>query len=68
MMLGPSSVFSVVRRSSFLKKSSFNEQDCISAQYGYKQEDIVMLTDDARDARQQPTKTNIVCRAFICPT
>jgi hypothetical protein len=27
--------------------------------FGYKQEDIVMLTDDSRDARAMPTKGNI---------
>lgn len=31
-----------------------------TASYGYKEEDIVMLTDDARNARQIPTNRNIV--------
>lgn len=31
-----------------------------SAIYGYKEEDIVMLTDDARNPRQIPTNRNIV--------
>lgn len=29
--------------------------------YGYKAEDIVMLTDDSRDPRHMPTRENIVC-------
>jgi hypothetical protein len=33
-----------------------------SARYGYKQEDVVMLTDDATNARQVPTKENIVSK------
>jgi hypothetical protein len=28
--------------------------------FGYKSDDIVMLTDDAQNPRQQPTKDNIV--------
>lgn len=28
--------------------------------YGYKSEDIVMLTDDARNSRQIPTRANIL--------
>jgi hypothetical protein len=28
--------------------------------FGYREEDIVMLTDDAKNPRQQPTKDNIV--------
>ena len=30
------------------------------ANYGYKQDDIVMLTDDASNPRQIPTRDNIV--------
>lgn len=33
------------------------------AQFGYKQDDIVMLTDDARNPRQIPTRENIVSGA-----
>lgn len=29
-------------------------------QFGYRQEDIVMLTDDAQNPRQVPTKQNMV--------
>jgi len=35
-------------------------QRFLCAQYGYRSDDIVMLTDDARDARKQPTKANIL--------
>jgi hypothetical protein len=35
-------------------------QRFLCAQYGYKQEDMVMLTDDAKDSRKQPTKANII--------
>lgn len=31
-----------------------------TAKFGYKEEDIVMLTDDARNPRQLPTRDNIV--------
>jgi len=31
-----------------------------SAQFGYKKEDIVMLTDDATNPRMMPTRDNIV--------
>lgn len=30
------------------------------AQFGYKEDDMVILTDDARDPRQMPTQQNIV--------
>lgn len=32
-----------------------------SAIYGYKEDDIVMLTDDAKNPRQIPTARNMVC-------
>lgn len=32
----------------------------ISAKFGYNHDDVVMLTDDAPNPRQQPTKENIV--------
>jgi len=32
----------------------------LSARFGYKDEDIVMLTDDNRNPRQVPTRQNIV--------
>lgn len=32
----------------------------ISDKFGYKEDDIVMLTDDARNPRQLPTRDNIV--------
>lgn len=28
--------------------------------YGYKQEDIVMLTDDSQDERTMPTRANMI--------
>ena len=34
-----------------------------TATFGYKEEDIVMLTDDARDPRQIPTNKNMVSRS-----
>jgi metacaspase-1 len=34
------------------------------AAFGYNRNDIVMLTDDARNPRQVPTKENIVCHRF----
>lgn len=35
-------------------------------QFGYKTEDIVSLTDDARNPRQIPTRQNIVCCLSRC--
>jgi hypothetical protein len=32
----------------------------VTGYYGYKTEDIVMLTDDAQNPRQRPTRDNIV--------
>jgi len=37
-----------------------NVQRFICTMFGYKQEDIVMLTDDAQNPRQLPTKQNIL--------
>ncbi|KAJ7593222.1 peptidase C14, caspase domain-containing protein [Mycena floridula] len=37
-----------------------NIQRFLCSQFGYKQEDIVMLTDDARNPRQLPTRENIL--------
>jgi hypothetical protein len=37
-----------------------NIQNFIMSRFGYKNDDIVMLTDDARHPRQMPTKDNIV--------
>jgi hypothetical protein len=37
-----------------------------AGQFGYKKDDIVVLTDDARDPRQVPTRANIVCTSFVC--
>lgn len=37
----------------------------LEAQYGYKKEDIVMLTDDATNPRQKPTRENIVGRILF---
>ena len=35
---------------------------CIAGHFGYKQDDIVTLTDDPRNhPRQIPTRANIVC-------
>lgn len=34
--------------------------DFFQAQYGYKADDIVVLTDDASDSRRRPTRDNIV--------
>ena len=35
------------------------------AQYGYKSDDIVVLTDDASDSRRRPTRNNIVSLSSI---
>jgi hypothetical protein len=35
------------------------------AQFGYKEEDMVILTDDARDPRQVPTQQNMVSKLPI---
>jgi len=32
----------------------------VTGRFGYKADDIVTLTDDAKNPRQQPTKENIV--------
>jgi hypothetical protein len=37
------------------------------AKFGYKDDDIVMLTDDAQNPRQLPTRDNIVCSPFFPP-
>ncbi|XAO21324.1 metacaspase-1 [Cryptococcus bacillisporus CA1280] len=37
-----------------------NVQKFLIERYGYKSEDIVMLTDDARNSRQIPTRANIL--------
>jgi hypothetical protein len=37
-----------------------NIQNFIMNRFGYKDDDIVMLTDDARNPRQIPTKNNII--------
>lgn len=37
-----------------------NMKRFLSAQFGYKEEDMVILTDDARDPRQIPTQQNIL--------
>jgi hypothetical protein len=37
-----------------------NVQRFLCAYFGYKQEDIVMLTDDSTNPRQKPTKQNII--------
>ncbi|KAF5367495.1 hypothetical protein D9758_003743 [Tetrapyrgos nigripes] len=37
-----------------------NIQQFLSSQYGYKLEDIVMLTDDQQDWRKMPTRQNII--------
>jgi hypothetical protein len=37
-----------------------NVKQFLCSSYGYKEGDIVMLTDDARNPRQVPTKENIV--------
>ena len=36
-----------------------NVKRFISTRHGYREEDIVVLTDDARNPRQQPTRANI---------
>lgn len=36
-----------------------------TATYGYKEEDIVMLTDDAKNPRQIPTTRNIVSSLLL---
>ncbi|TFK75218.1 hypothetical protein BDN72DRAFT_892560 [Pluteus cervinus] len=37
-----------------------NMKDFLCRTYGYRPEDIVMLTDDLKNPRQQPTKANII--------
>ncbi|KIK45221.1 hypothetical protein CY34DRAFT_554404 [Suillus luteus UH-Slu-Lm8-n1] len=37
-----------------------NMKRFLSSQFGYKEEDMVILTDDARDPRQVPTQQNIL--------
>lgn len=39
---------------------ALNVQRFICTQFGYKKEDIVMLTDDAKNPRMMPTRENII--------
>ena len=44
----------------------FISHDTFQEVWGYKQEDIVILTDDAQNPRQIPTRDNIVSLSFAC--
>ncbi|KAF9478415.1 peptidase C14 [Pholiota conissans] len=42
-----------------------NIQNFIMSQYGYKKEDMVILTDDATDPRGRPTRANIASMQWL---
>lgn len=44
----------------FLRPLSHSARNSYTGHHGYKTEDIVILTDDSRNPRQQPTKRNIL--------